>query len=275
MPLLAIIRQFCRVILFAGVIFTFAASLSSGKPLATALPIGHLGVPDPKELTIGIRSGVDLKVQGRKEREANLADPSFQRATYVVVSVMKQPSPESLAGPVDARAIANKLMEVLDAQGFRRAQPGQKPDIVVTVKYGRGYLWPNPYSGEGGFTTDNLNDSGKLVARPPFFEPTTGLEERVQRADLEKLIIQVIAWKYPPPADPKEEPKILWRTSMSVDDPDHRDLNQIAAKMLELAGPFFDREISEPEVILSRPLPEGNVKLGPINVIEDPKPTAK
>lgn len=220
---------------------------------------------------MGVRSGVDLKTKSRKERATTQADPTAKRAIYALVSVQQQPSPEKLVSKVDGRAMGEKLIELLNAQGFRRAQRGQVPEIVITMKFGRAYLWPNPYtnSGEGGLTLDGLTDGGKLVERPPFFEPMTGLEERIQRADMEKLIIQVIAWKYPPPANYNEEPKMLWRTTMNSDDPDHRDLNQIAGKMLELGAPFFDHEITEPEIIISQPLPEGHVKLGPTTVIEE------
>jgi hypothetical protein len=237
----------------------------------------HLSVPDPKDLSIGIRSGVDLKAKSRKDRAVAAVDPGAKRAIYALVSVQQQPSPLKLVRKVDGRALAEKLVQLLDAQGFRRAQPGQTPEIVITMRFGRSYLWPNPYtnSGEGGLTLDGLTDGGKLVERPPFFEPMTGLEERIQRADMEKLIIQVIAWQYPPPASQKEEPRMLWRTTMNTDDPDHRDLNEIGGKMLELAAPFFDRELTEPEVVITQPLPEGHVKLGDAKVIEEPKPAKK
>jgi hypothetical protein len=243
---------------------------------------GQLAAPDPKTLNIGVRSGVDLEVKNSAARAAELADPAHKKPLYAVIWVRELPTGQPFARPVDARAIGEHLIRVLDAQGFRRIKPGQKPDIIIGAKYCRAEL-PNPYSyqiGHGGHNEirnvpDNLSDSGHLVARPAFFEPMTGLLEKAERANLEKLIIMVVAWKYPPPADPKTEIKPLWRSTMTVDDPDHRDLNAVAAKMLEAGAPFFDRELREPEVTVSQPLPEGHVKLGEAQVIEDTKPAPK
>ena len=251
-------------------------------------PSTLLAVSSPNEFSIGIRSGVDLAVKSRQQRETEQADPSHKKPVYALVWVREAPDGQKLIKPVNARAIGEKLMQVLDAQGFRRFKPGQKPDIIIGAKYCRAEL-PNPYSFQighpdkkrGGITEqanpvlDNLSDSGHVVARPPFFEPMTGVVEKSQRGNLEKLIIIVVAWKYPPPADPKAEIKPLWRSTMAVDDPDHRDLNAVAAKMLEAGAPFFDRELTEPEITISQPLPEGHVTLGEIKVIEDPKPSPK
>jgi hypothetical protein len=249
-----------------------AAALCSSRAVP---PPSQLPSPasDPGELAIGIRSGVDLGVKSRTERAAALADPARKRPAYAVIYVQELPSAEKIAQPVNARAIGEKLMQVLDAQGFRRVKPGQRPEIVIGAKYCRGYL-SNPYSYKQDRPPliDNLTDSDKLVNRPPFFEPMTGLEDKAHRAALEKLILMVVAWKYPPPRNPKEEVKPLWRSTMTVDDPDHRDLNAVAGKMLEAAAPFFDRELDGPEVIVTRPLPEGRVKLGEPTVLKDPPP---
>jgi hypothetical protein len=254
-------------------------------------PTTHLSVSSPNELSVGIRSGVDLAVKNRQVRATEQADPSHKKPVYALLWVKEASAAEKLLRPVDARAIGEKLMQVLDAQGFRRLMPGQRPDIVIGAKYCRGFL-PNPYtyrlgepkpgeidpaalSENRGVVIDNLTDRDKLVARPPAFEPLTGLEERSQRSSLEKLIITVVAWKYPPPRNTTKEPEPLWRATMAVDDPDHRDLNVVAARMLEAGAPFFDRELTEPEIVISQPLPEGHVTLGDAKVIDEPKPARK
>jgi hypothetical protein len=274
--------------LAAALALAAVLTVAAAKSDPLKLTPGQLAAADPNTLNIGVRSGVDLEVKNSAARAAELADPAHKKPLYAVIWVRQLPTGQPFAKPVDARAIGEHLIRVLDAQGFRRIKPGQKPDIIIGAKYCRAEL-PNPYSYQIGSAdpkrgghdeqkgpiVDNLSDSGHLVARPAFFEPLTGLEDRAQRGTLEKLIIMVVAWKYPPPADPKTEIKPLWRSTMTVDDPDHRDLNAVAAKMLEAGAPFFDRELTEPEVTVSQPLPEGHVKLGETKVIEDTKSTPK
>ena len=95
----------------------------------------------------------------------------------------------------------------------------------------------------------------------------------MQKAQYEKLCIRLTAWQYP--TDPKAKPKQLWHTTMIVDDPDHRDLNTIAAEMLAAGAPYFDKEIKEEEVDVNKPLPEGRVNLGTPEVVDPFKPREK
>ena len=76
------------------------------------------------------------------------------------------------------------------------------------------------------------------------------------------------AWKYSP--DPKQKLKLLWMTTMEVDDPDHRDLNEIYQKLLAAGAPHFDHPIDrEHEVVIDTAVPEGHVKVGRPEVIDD------
>ncbi len=121
-------------------------------------------------------------------------------------------------------------------------------------------------------------------------ERFVGVEERRQRLfkrqgpmdtdrPEDKLFIQVRAWQYPPPADPKKMTKLLWITTMIVDDPDHRDLNLISEQMLAKGAFYFDRHINrDDDVVINTvsgfrgngPPPEGQVKVGPVEVVKDP-----
>ena len=58
---------------------------------------------------------------------------------------------------------------------------------------------------------------------------------------------------------------------MVVDDPEHRDLNAIAEKMLAAGAPYFGRELKEEEVDVYKPLPEGRVNVGTPEVVEPKK----
>ena len=88
----------------------------------------------------------------------------------------------------------------------------------------------------------------------------------MQRAGYEKLYLRVTAWQYPTDGNPK--PKELWNTTILVDDPEHRDLNTIAGEMLAVGAPYFDKEIKDEEVYVTRPLPDGKVNVGTPEVIE-------
>jgi len=159
-------------------------------------------------------------------------------------------------------------------------QPGQKPEMVITVKYGRGLLMSNPYLdldnlrlGENPQKQgqhSNLSNSDRVGTQ--MHDNYVGLEEKRQRGRYDKLIIQVRAWKYPPPPDPKQKTELLWATTMYVDDPQHRDLNTIAAKMLATGARYFDQHIGvEHEVVINTAMPEGHVKVGSPEVLADPK----
>ena len=63
----------------------------------------------------------------------------------------------------------------------------------------------------------------------------------------------------------------MWVATMAVDDPDHRDLNTVYKDMLAAGAQYFDREATEPEVEVFKPLPEGNVKIGTPTEVAPPK----
>jgi len=90
---------------------------------------------------------------------------------------------------------------------------------------------------------------------------------------MEKLYIRVAAWQYP--TDLKARAKILWKTIMVVDDPDNRDLNILASRMLEAGAPYFDRQTVEKEISVYQPLPEGQVNVGTPRVIEPAQPQTR
>ncbi len=206
---------------------------------------------------------------------------------YGILSVQEIKGEQKLIKPVDENAILQLLSEEMNKNGFQLYAPGTKPDIVITASYGRGEV-QNPYikgSGETGGSSDvnaattsaNLggsgsNDSGATsVAITGAFadqlmdEKSPGFEAKLQKAAGEKLYIRVTAWAYP--SDAKAKSKMLWKTVMVVDDPDHRDLNKIAAKMLEAGAPFFDKEIREREADVYKPLPDGRVNVGAPEVV--------
>lgn len=180
-----------------------------------------------------------------------------------------------MIAPVDARSLARDVKVALGQQGFVEVKPGQKPELIITVNYGRGFL-PNPYlidDRERLRNTEVTNLSDSDHAGYPHFASYHRLSEKATLASLEKLIIQVCAWHYPPPADPKQKPVLAWRTTMDVDDPDHRDLDLVYPKMLAAGAPFFDRHVellSDTKVDTS--VPEGRVEIGAPEVVKDPNP---
>jgi hypothetical protein len=223
-------------------------------------------------MEIGVRSGIDLvEFHHRKKDLAYAQDISKHANIYVLASVSPHPSVGALVKEVNAIAIAKEIDRQLQAHGFRPVAPDEVPQIVITVEYGRGWL-SNPYLDDAAAPDlNNLTDSDRLS--PPwhlkeiFF--SLGDEMKRQRADQEMLIIQVKAWRYEP--NPKIRPTMVWMTSMHVDDPDHRDLNEIYQKMLAAGAPHFDQPIDrEHELMVKEPVPEGHVKVGTPEVVGDP-----
>ena len=127
--------------------------------------------------------------------------------------------------------------------------------------------------GQGAISTDAAPLTQTVTGASPmqlFDERSHGYEAKLQKAGYEKLFIRITAWEYPNGA--KYRPHMLWKTIMVVDDPDHRDLNMVAAAMLAAGGPFFDKVSREHEVEVHKPLPDGRVKVGEPVVREPFKP---
>jgi hypothetical protein len=145
--------------------------------------------------------------------------------------------------------------------GVRLDANGMLPPVVGGTAFGSG--------GQGAMTLDSAPLTQTITGASPmqlFDEKTPGYEAKLQKAAYEKLFIRITAWEYPP--TPKSKPKMLWKTIMVVDDPDHRDLNNVAAAMFAAGGPWFDKLHRKPEVEVRKPLPDGHVKVGTPEVRE-------
>ena len=116
---------------------------------------------------------------------------------------------------------------------------------------------------DGGATTNVITGA---FSQQLFDQKGHGYEQKLQKAGFEKLFIRITAWAYP--SGPKGKTKMLWKAVMCVDDPDHRDLNTIAAEMVAAGAPYFDKEVREPEAEIFRPLPDGRVNVGTPEVVE-------
>ena len=150
---------------------------------------------------------------------------------YGALSVMQVTTKERLLKPVDETRFMDLVGDELSAHGYHLAVNGQKPEIILTFYYGRGWL--------------NLEN---------------GLEMPSGKVGREMLYIQVSAQQCP--SDPKDKSKQLWNTTMGVYDPDRWDLNEIAQKMLEAGAPYFDGEDKELTVDFYKQPPEGRVFVG-------------
>lgn len=186
---------------------------------------------------------------------------------YGIASIKEVPSASKLLKQVDEARLVQELRSQLNARGFTEITPQQKPDVVLTVLYGRGWL-RNPYL--KGTILDEDSEAVPvatiLLPDQAMRQRETGYEAKVQAAQQEKLFIRVTAWKYP--EIPKEKPAELWKTTMVVDDPDHRDLNQITRQMLAAGADYFDRTIKDGEVRVNSATPPGRVILGPTKILE-------
>ena len=249
-----------------------AAASRSGRWLflTAGLCLG-LAAARAQEMDIGIRSSIDDKVFGKSG-----ANPVHGKI-YGMLPPQLVTSDSKLVIPADGNLIAALVARELDNNGFQRVAKGQRPQIVISMHYGRGWLrnpylagagpeTPGGFSAVGGIDAPTVSITG--MGEQLFKEMGTGFEQKLQKAQYEKLFIRVTAWEFP--TDPKAKPKMLWHTMVLVDDPDHRDLNRVAAEMLANAGHYFDKEIKEEEVDIYKPVPEGRVYVGKPEVVETP-----
>lgn len=236
---------------------------------------GLLAQQNTGELDVGVRTQVDPDAKFEKKIKAQM--PAPRPRLYAILQVQLRSNDQPLIRPVDPEMIAREIAQQLDAQGFRRTQPKQKPEIVITAEYGRGLL-SNPYlngdqvleNPETGMASVTASGLGFLQL---MRQKTVGYEGKLQKASYEKLYIEVKAWKYP--SSPLEKPRVMWVALMNVDDPDNRDLNAICRDMLAAGGPYFDRVVEGPEVDVFKPLAEGTVRVGTPTVIESPPAPGK
>ena len=238
--------------------------------------------PNTGGIEIGVRSGIDQGEKDKRDQDAAYADPAKRLRLFFLARVSESTAELKLLKPVDAGMLAKQVTLQLKAQGFHPVGPNQKPDIIITVKYGRGFLMSNPYLDLDNLRLgdprkvgqhSNLSDSDRVGVQA--HDNYVGIEEKRQRLSEEQVIIQVRAWKYPPPVNPKQKEELLWMTTMYVGDPDHVDLNEIAEKMLAAGAPHFDRPIArEHDVVINTSLPDGHVNVGTPEVVEPTMPKA-
>jgi hypothetical protein len=270
--------------------------------LAVGLAMVALAVrAQTPELEVGVRSSVQEGLP-RWNKEKTEAEGGHSMI-YQILAIKRVDNESHLVRPVNEKRVVSLLMDTLDANGFREFMPGEMPGILITASYGRGEM-SNPYirdTGEvggqslpssssrpaqqkdgqdasAGGMSQMTSSPGTVVNGPPgvtitgaqplqlFDEKANGYEQKLQKAQFEKLFIRVTAWDYP--VGPKAKPRMLWKTIMVVDDPDHRDLNVVAAAMLAAGGPWFDKLHRDPEVEVHKPLPDGRVNVGPLEVRE-------
>lgn len=215
---------------------------------------------------IAVRSSVDERWEGFQKHGA-----IEHGKIYAIISVNETPSAAKLMAPVSEGRLVQQLREALAGRGFTEIVAGQKPEILLTVLYGRGFL-KNPFLKgavvdelTGDIPIATITDPGQIVR-----QRQAGYEAKLQGAQLEKLFIRVSAWKYP--ESPDEKPTSIWTTTMVVGSPESRDLNQFAGAMLAAGVEFFDRAIKEEEVRIRSAAPKGRVTLGQLKVLEDEAP---
>ncbi len=254
-----------------------------------AATVCALGASQDPPLVVGVRSTVVMKPAKRADKSGLGEAPEHDRV-YAILSVQMFPSEEELVEPVDAHALLDEVCLELNRHGFRQVEKGHKPEILLTVQYGRAWL-NNPYLSEtrdsqtvigtssiattDGNATALLNTANRNVTgswAPLMSRMAPGAEASLQEAQFEKLCIRLIAWRYF--SDPKARAQQLWRTTMLLDDPDHRDLNAFASEMLAAGAPYFGRDIAEPETKVVKPPPEGQVNVGTPVEVDPPAPKA-
>lgn len=220
-------------------------------------------------LAIGVRSAVSRPAAGTPASPESREGSGHGRI-YAVLAVLEVKSEARLVKPVDEARLIYRLQAELNAAGFQPAHDRQPPEILVTVEYGRGWL-KNPYLQGGDLPVFNSApelDATSDVATQNVYGSTNhymdllspGREAEQQKASYEKLYVRITAFKYS--SDPKARAHILWKTTMVVDDPDHRDLNTLVPYMLAAGAHYFDRAMTEKEITFSVTAPIARVGVG-------------
>ncbi|MDB6092762.1 MAG: hypothetical protein JWM32_324 [Verrucomicrobia bacterium] len=219
-----------------------------------------LSAADEATFEIYVRSKVEQPMKGMAREHGRI---------YGIIAMSQiVNAEEKLIKPMNETELLRQLHQVMLHRGFHEAPKGTKPDILLTVLYGRSWM-RNPYL-EDDLVQDINEDlqSAAIAGLPTHYMNQTeaGHEEKLQRAQKEKLIIDITAWRFP--TNPSEKRRQLWHTTISTDDPDHQDLNRLSEKMLIAGSTYFDRKTDKPEVSISSEFPEGRVLMGTPTVIE-------
>ncbi|MDB6094526.1 MAG: hypothetical protein JWM32_2088 [Verrucomicrobia bacterium] len=216
-------------------------------------------------LDIAVRSAVD-RWDGFKKK------PVMEHGKkYFLAGAKEIKSEKKLVRPVNEVAMLNELRAALKRRGFIEIEGDQVPDVVLTVKYGRGAL-TNPYLADASFNaqsdppTSTINGAFSIQL---VKEHEPQYEAKLQKANFEKLYIYVSAWQYPKPEGKKA--KEMWQTTMIVDDPQSRDLNLVYKQMFTAGSAYFDRPLENEEVEIDTQVPEGRVEIGDTTVVAEPK----
>ena len=235
-------------------------------------------------IEIGVRSGISPAEKAKRDQ-----DPVYARnrakhgQVYVLASVKEETTEMKLIKPVDARAMAKEVKRQLQQQGFREAGPKERPDVIITVRYCRGTM-PDPYINPDFLPgADSRNTAQRVglsdddpVSHFQTYDFFVGRDAKIAALLYEKLAIQVRAWKYPPPADPKKKTELAWMTTMYADDPDHRDLNLIMPQLLAAGAPYFNQHLDrEHPVEINTAMPVGHVSAGTPEVVDPATSKAK
>lgn len=222
---------------------------------------------------IGVRSSVDERWEGVHKRGA-----INHGKVYLIASLKESPAARKLVRPVDEAGLLGQLRRELNSQGFRESTATETPDVVLTLLYGRGHV-RNPYMANitgdefsGSIAPTPMESALAAAVDPRLYDKRQWgfYEQKLLAAQKEKLFIRVTAWKFP--GDRREKPAELWKTTMVVDDPDLRDLNELYPQMLAAGVRYFDRAIKQEEVTVPASIPEGRVILGPLIILQPAEP---
>ncbi len=248
-------------------------TLALGLTCGLLLTSRALAADDGDSFKVNIRTEVEREWTLFSKKPAVVHSKVYSLAWVRNAKIVSQ---LDLISPVDVNALLHEVHDVLASRGFHQPEPGKVPDILLTILFGRSTL-KNPYDdgampvadaglGNGTLGPTGPSGGGNLPGTTSSASAgsteqvvggmdlamairTPGYMEKKVAAEGEKVFISVTAWEFPGFAA-KGKPKMLWRTTMVVDDP-AMDLNEIGGKMLALGAPYFDREISEKEITVT------------------------
>lgn len=244
--------------------------------------------------SVGRAQDSDLEINIRTTVEVPLAKSPGGHPTFSMLPAVEVAAAERLARPVTEQtlvAVYRMLQAKLEAQGYVGVAGQTRPEVLITIQYGRGFL-PNPYTqgmtlsegqqvggavgdlakGPGAGSDKMSGETGRTVMlRGPgnyLRRREADFEGKMQSANQEKLFFTITAWRFASMQKGAKRER-HWSTTIIVDDPDNRDLNKIHEQMIAAGAEFFDRRTEREEAEISTRIRNGRVEIGTARVVED------
>ena len=167
----------------------------------------------------------------------------------------------------DRAFIENTVEAELAKQGFVRTQVGgPMPSIFILAIWGEATFDAGAGSGPGGFRrADRAKIENIVGTRKSFYADAFDGRNIAIASNEDRLYLSLAAFDAPLFA--KKEKRLLWRTSMSIDQ--RNDLKIALPAMLASGAPYFGTDVKKPTFLDDRDRRKFQVEIGESKVVPD------